>query len=101
MVVSRMSKEEMDNTFTTLDAYLAGFLTLKGFVPQLIQEKANKVVFAFNVSEGLYQGINAYNSGAIVEASRLAFAVKTLKSQIHSMRRDKEKRYVELEKGKR
>jgi len=91
----------MDNTFTTLDAYLAGFLTLKGFVPDLIQEKANKVVFAFDVSKELHQAINEYNSGASVEAARLAFAVKTLKSQIHSMRRNKEENYEEKTENKR
>ena len=89
-----MSKGEMNNAFTTLDAYLAGFLTLKGFIPELIQEKANKVVFAFDVSKELHRAITEYNSGAFIEASRLAFAVKTLKSQIHSMRRDKEQEYV-------
>ena len=90
----------MDNTFTTLDAYLAGFLTLNGFTPKLMQEKENKIVFAFEVSDELHKSITEYNAGAFVEASRLAFAVKTLKSQIHSMRRDKEKSYVVLEKRK-
>lgn len=49
-----------------------------------------KVIFVFSVSETLQRDLDDYNSGATVEAFRLAAAIKILKSQIHSMRRDKE-----------
>jgi hypothetical protein len=83
----RMKKEQFGNAFTSLDAYLAGFLTLKGFSPQLINQ-SEKVVFSFHSSKELYKAITEYNSGAIVEASKYTFVIKTLKSQIHSMRKN-------------
>jgi hypothetical protein len=86
-------KEPQEKVFTTLDAYLSGYLTLQGFIPRLI-EQGNKVVFAFTASDELYQTIAEYNTGARVEASQLALATKTLKSQIHSLRRGKENRNV-------
>jgi len=82
-----------EDVFTSLDAYLSGYLTLKGFIPKLI-EQGEKIVFSFEVSNELYKAITEYNAGAMVEASRLAFAIKTLKSQIHSMRKNKENKYA-------
>jgi len=85
----RRNNEQTEKTFTSLDAYLSGYLTLKGFLPNLILQ-GDKVVFSFPASTELFTAISEYNSGATVEASRLAFATKALKSQIHSMRKDKE-----------
>ena len=85
----RRYKEQNNKVFTSLDAYLSGYLTIRGFIPKLI-EQGEKVVFAFSSSDALYQAIIEYNNGAIVSASQLALAVKTLKSQIHSLRRNKE-----------
>lgn len=85
----KKNNEQNIKVFTSLDAYLSGYLTLRGFIPKLI-EQGEKVVFAFNSSDAFYQAIAEYNNGAIVSASQLALAVKTLKSQIHSLRRNKE-----------
>jgi hypothetical protein len=84
----KKSNGQQGKIFTTLDAYLSGYLTLRGFVPRLV-EQGNKVIFAFKASPELYQIIAEYNNGAMIEASRLAFAVKALKSQIHSLRKSK------------
>lgn len=74
-----------NKVYSTLDAYQAGWLTLKGHIPKL--EKQNeKVVFIFALSDSLIKDLLDYNEGALVEASKFAFAVKTLKSQIHSIR---------------
>ena len=81
--------EQNNEIFTTLDSYISGYLTIKGFIPTLV-EQSEKVVFVFDSSDALYQAIAEYNNGAIVSASQLALAVKTLKSQIHSLRRNKE-----------
>jgi hypothetical protein len=83
-------KTENDDAqdFTTLDAYLAGFLTLQGFIPQLIKQ-GPKVVFLFHGTIELQESINAYHSGAEVEAIRLAIAIKALKCQIFSMKMDR------------
>jgi hypothetical protein len=85
----RKNNEQTTKVFTTLDAYLSGYLVLKNFIPKLI-EQGEKVVFAFNSSEALYRAIAEYSNGAVVPASQMAFSVKTLKSRIHSLRRNKE-----------
>lgn len=65
--------------YTTLDVYQAGFLTLRSFIPKLI-EQWDKVVFAFDASESLYQAITEYNAGAMVEAERFALVIKNLEN---------------------
>jgi hypothetical protein len=81
-------KEEIENPFTTLDSYLAGWLVSKKHTPQLI-EQGNKIVFYFNASDELFQDLDEYNAGAMIEASRFAFLIKGLKSRIHSLRKKK------------
>jgi hypothetical protein len=83
------NKEKFEKVYTTLDAYLAGFLALRGHIPQLVNQRG-KVVFLFLQSEELLAKLTDYNTGAEVEAARFAFMIKTLKSQIHSMRKNKE-----------
>ena len=83
--------------YTTLDSYQAGFLALRGLTPKLI-DQYRKIVFVFIQSDELLKVFADYNAGAVVEAARFAFAIKTLKSQIHSMRRGKEEIYVKGQK---
>ena len=85
----RRDNDQTVTAYTTLDAYQAGFLTLRKHIPKFV-EQGSKIVFSFTASDELYHDIADYNSGAVVEALRLALAVKTLKSQIHSMRKNKE-----------
>lgn len=80
-------------TYTTLDAYQAGFLLLRNHIPELIEQN-QKIVFSFTLNDQLFKDLSDYANGAMVEASKLAFAVKSLKSRIHSMRRDKGNFYV-------
>ncbi|MEW6686323.1 MAG: hypothetical protein AB1393_08990 [Candidatus Edwardsbacteria bacterium] len=80
--------ERPGKVYTTLDAYQAGFLALKGHVVEFI-EQGDKIVFSFVSNDKLFKDLSDYSNGAIVEASKLAFAIKTLKSQIHSLRRSK------------
>jgi hypothetical protein len=89
--------QKTEKIYTTLDAYQAGWLTLKGHTPQFIDQQG-KIVFVFNLKESLIKDLAAYNSGGLIEASRFAFAIKTLKSQIHSMRRGKEEICVKEQK---
>ena len=84
----RRNNEQTKKVFTTLCAYTSGYLYLKEFTPELIQQ-GEKVVFVFPASDELYKELSNYNSGALVEASRFAGAIKNLKSQIHSVRRNK------------
>lgn len=81
----RKNNEQAEKVYTTLDAYQAGFLTLRGFNSKIIRHK-DKFVFAFSASNALYQTIAEYKSGAMVEAVRFAFVVKNAESQILSAR---------------
>jgi hypothetical protein len=92
----RMDKEKF---YTTLDAYQAGFLTLRGHQPHL-SDQNGKVIFVFNVSSLFLKDLAAYHDGASIEAFRFASAIKTLKSQIHSMRKNKDNYYGLEEKIK-
>lgn len=89
----RRNNDQTKKFYTTLDAYQAGFLTLRGFTPQLV-DQSGKIVFVFIQSDELLKELADYNAGAVVEAARFAFAIKMLKSQIHSMRREKETSHV-------
>jgi hypothetical protein len=77
-------------TFSTLDAYLAGFLSLNGCKPTLKTERSGKIAFHFEASDTLYQRISDYNAGATCVALQLALTVKNLKSQIFSRRSNDE-----------
>jgi len=85
-----MKKNNEQKFYTTLDSYQSGFLLLNGYTPELI-EQGNKVVFCFDATEKLYQTLSDYNNGATVEAIRFTLAIKNLKSQIFSMKMNKEK----------
>jgi hypothetical protein len=86
---------QQTNLYSTLDAYQAGFLTLNGFTPKLVDQNG-KIVFVFIQSDELLQELADYNRGAVVEAARFAFTIKTLKSQIHSMRRNNENIFTSI-----
>ncbi len=83
----------MNKVFTTLDAYQAGFLLLKGYLPELT-EQGEKVVFVFCANEALYRDLANYAAGALVRASEFATAIKGLKAEIYALRMGKGKRYV-------
>jgi hypothetical protein len=83
------NNEQAEKLYTTLDAYQSGFLTLRGHYPKLADQNG-KIIFVFAVSDEFLKDLADYNNGATVEAFRLASAIKTLKSQIHSVRKSKE-----------
>ncbi len=80
-----MTREAPNQIYTTLDAYQAGYLILKGHTPKLINQN-NKVVFTFPVTENLYKNLSDYNNGDLVEALRLATTIKELKGRIFSLK---------------
>lgn len=84
----KREKDLTEKTYTTLDAYQAGFLTLRGYTPRLV-DQGGKIVFVFIQTDELFRELAEYSAGAVVEAARFAFAIKTLKSQIYSMRKNK------------
>lgn len=78
--------------YNTLDAYLAGFLTLHEFTPDLISENA-KILFSFQDSKELQDTLKKYYSGERVDALQYAIAIKGLKTRIFSLRRNNEHEY--------
>jgi hypothetical protein len=85
--------------YSTLDAYQAGFLQIKGHIPELI-EQGSKFAFCFKASKDVYKDLNDYQNGASIEAVKFAMTIKQLKTQIHSLRRGKGNKYVQTEEGK-
>ena len=95
----RKNNGQGEKVYTTLDAYQAGFLTLKGHPPKFCAQ-GDKIVFLFQADKDFYKDLTAYNCGEMVEASKFAMVIKGLKTQIHSLRMNKGKSYVERkEKG--
>jgi hypothetical protein len=82
-----MVERQTGANFTTLDAYLAGFLVLRGFTPHLVSQQG-KVVFCFEDSRKTQGAILEFHAGATVGASLFTAAVKALKGKVHDMRRD-------------
>ncbi len=84
--------------WTTLDAFISAYLVTQGFNPSLISQNNNrKIAFSFPATPELYKALNAYNSGALIAASKFALTVKSLKSQIFSMKTNNEPRSEENE----
>jgi hypothetical protein len=83
----------MEKVYTTLDAYQAGYQTLKGHSPTLTRQ-GDKIVFVFEATDAFFRDLAEYNGGALVPASTFAMTIKNLKSQIISLKMSKGKRYV-------
>lgn len=73
--------------FTTLDAYVGGFLTLKGFKPELVEEPTGKISLRWEATDGLYQALNELNSDVPMGAMSLLTAIKILKGKIITMKK--------------
>jgi hypothetical protein len=81
----KMDNQQSENVYSTMDVYQAGFQMLRQHIPVLDNQRG-KVVFVFKATDTFYNDLNDYNSGATVEALKFAIAIKTLKSQIFSIR---------------
>jgi hypothetical protein len=71
--------------FSTLDAYLAAFITLQGIRPYL-RINSHKVSFNFPISPKLTAIICEYNTGAKVDALIFANTIKNLKALVFEMK---------------
>lgn len=79
----------MENAFSTLDIYLASFLSLHDFEP-VLEIRNKKVVFLFEAGSDLYRLLSLYNSNSQVPVADFVTTAKvlrgkmlTLKEQIH------------------
>ena len=80
-----MGKNKEQRLYTTLDAYRAGFLKLRGNEPVLLKQE-DKVVFAFPVTITLLKHIDEYENGAMVDAFKYSLTIKSLKTEIYTLR---------------
>lgn len=69
------------NRFTTLDVYLAAYLSLNGCRPDL-EMQGGKVVFAFPQDRDIYRLLEEFNSNAPVAVADFTTAVKTLRGRM-------------------
>lgn len=77
--------EQISKTFSTLDLYIASFLTLNNLKVKL-ELKSGKVVFTLPVSNELYQLLEQYNSNEGVPVADFVTTIKALRGQMLSMR---------------
>lgn len=71
--------------FQTLDIYLASYFSLCGIQPQL-EMNNNKVVFVFPASDDVFRLAMNFNSDVNVPVTTFVTLVKTLRSQMLTMR---------------
>jgi len=67
--------------FSTLDIYLASFLSLHGTDP-ILEARNGKVIFTFENTDNLYRLMNLYNSNQDVPVADFVTAVKTLRGKM-------------------
>ena len=79
------NEKEKRPLHTTLDAYQAGYLSLRGHMPRL-EQQGPKVVFIFQVSVQMKSDLDSYYAGASVPAHQFAVSIKNLKSQIFALK---------------
>lgn len=68
------------NRFTTLDIYLAAYLSLNGCRPDLVTQ-GGKVIFAFPHQDA-NRLIEQFNSNSLVAVADFTTAVKTLRGRM-------------------
>ena len=87
-----MAKTEQ-RLFTTLDIYLASFLSLNGISPTL-QLSNGRVVFVFTATDDLYKLTMDFNSNVHVPVADFVTMVKTLRGQMLTMKGNKGERFL-------
>lgn len=73
--------------FTTLDAYVGGFLTMRGFQPELVEERSGKIALRWPATGPLYEALHELNSDVQVPAMSLLSAVKSLKGRVITLKK--------------
>lgn len=71
--------------FSTLDIYLAAFLSLHGIEPNL-EIRNGKVVFTFEADDQVYRLMNLFNSNVDVPVADFVTTVKTLRGKMLSQK---------------
>ena len=68
-------------TFSTLDIYLASFLSLHDVQPQL-EDNNGKIIFTFEATETVYRLMNLFNGNVDVPVADFVTTVKTLRGKM-------------------
>ncbi len=76
--------------FSTLDLYLASFLSLHNVEPKL-EFQGNRVVFTFTVTDELYKLSSSFNANVSVPVTDFVQRVKELRSHMITIRNEKQK----------
>jgi hypothetical protein len=79
-----MAKVEQ-RLFTTLDIYLAAFLSLNR-IPPTLELRNGRVVFTFSATDDLYKLTMNFNSNVNVPVADFVTIIKTLRGQMLTMR---------------
>jgi len=82
-----------NESYSTMDAYLAAFLTIKNCHPTY-RFSNNKIVFSFELTPDLQRNIELFESGELVNVYAFTKAIKQVKSIIFSMK--DERRYGQM-----
>jgi hypothetical protein len=70
-----------EKVFSTLDIYLASFLSLHNLEPTL-EDRHGKIIFVFTASDDLYRLLNQFNSNEFVPVNDFTTRVKTLRGKM-------------------
>jgi hypothetical protein len=73
--------QDMAKVFTTLDLYLASFLSLNNLEPKL-EIHGGKVLFAFEATADLYRMMTHFNENVPVPVTDFVTAVKVLRGKM-------------------
>jgi hypothetical protein len=79
---------KIEQKISTLDLYLASFLTLCG-IHATLEVKDSRVIFNFPSTDELHKLIMNYNSNVNVPVADFVTAIKTLRGQMLTMRGDR------------
>jgi hypothetical protein len=72
--------------FTTLDLYLAAYLSLNGCQPAL-ESRGSKILFTFHQNQNINRFIEQFNANSLIAVADFTLAVKTLRGRMIQARR--------------
>jgi len=72
--------------FTTLDVYLAAYLSMNGCPPEL-ESRGGKVIFAFPNGTDINRLIGQFNANSLIAVADFTTAIKSLRGRMIQARR--------------
>ncbi len=84
-------KKSISHNIPILDIYLASYLVIKGFNPDLTL-KGTRIVFEFPATEEVYQYSKEYHDNPLVHVLDYTSTIRQLKARMFSMKGLSQKR---------